>query len=106
MKNGLARVTRAVAPPMFILAGENVRTNLILSLALSALLFSATAFAQSSGVTGAIRGTVTIAPSGTMARNAVVTIAELKKSVLTDQKGAFEFRNIPTGKYQIFAHLD
>jgi iron complex outermembrane receptor protein len=30
----------------------------------------------------------------------------LKKSVLTDQNGVFEFRNIPAGKYQIFAHLD
>lgn len=83
-----------------------MRTNLVISLVLSVLVSSFTAFAQSSGVTGAIRGTVRIAPSGTAARNAVVTIAELKRSVLTDQNGVFEFRNIPNAKYQIFAHLD
>jgi iron complex outermembrane receptor protein len=40
------------------------------------------------------------------ARNAVVTIAELKKSVLTDENGAFELNDIPAGTYQIIAHLD
>ncbi len=53
-----------------------------------------------------IHGTVTINPSGTPARNAVVTIADMKRSVLTDENGAFEFKDIPEGKYQVFAHLD
>jgi len=39
-------------------------------------------------------------------RNAVVTIVELKRSVLTDESGAFEFKGVPAGKYQMFAHLD
>jgi iron complex outermembrane receptor protein len=35
-----------------------------------------------------------------------VTIAELKKSVLTDETGAFIFSGVPVGKCQIIAHLD
>jgi iron complex outermembrane receptor protein len=49
---------------------------------------------------------VKIEPSGTAAKNAVVTIAELKKSVLTHENGTYEFNDIPAGKYQIIAHLD
>ncbi len=64
------------------------------------------AYGQGSAVTGTIHGTVMIAPSGTAARNAVVTVAELRKSVFTDESGAFEFRDLPAGKYEIFAHLD
>src|SRR5216684_2159443 len=57
-------------------------------------------------ITGVIRGIVRLQPSGTTARNVVLTIAELKKSVLTDENGAYEFKDIPAGKYQIIAHLD
>ena len=62
--------------------------------------------AQSRTSTGSIRGTVRIEPSGAAARNAVVMLAELKRSVLTDENGAFEFTNVPAGKYEIIAHLD
>src|SRR6266545_8290971 len=55
---------------------------------------------------GTLRGAVSLEPSGTAVRNAVVTIAELQRSVLTDENGAFEFGNVPAGKYQIVAHLD
>ncbi len=55
---------------------------------------------------GTIRGTVRLEPSGTVARNAAVTIAELKRSVLTDENGRFEFNDMPYGKYQIIVHLD
>src|SRR5882762_5744784 len=57
-------------------------------------------------ITAVIRGIVRLQPSGTTARNVVLTIAELKKSVLTDENGAYEFKDIPAGKYQIIAHLD
>lgn len=61
---------------------------------------------QTNSRKGKIRGTVRLEPSGTAARNTIVTIAELRKSVLTDVDGAFEFNDIPAGKYQLFAHLD
>jgi iron complex outermembrane receptor protein len=83
-----------------------VRILTILSVTFSTLVLSVTAFSQNSAGTGTIRGTVTLQPSGIAARNAVVTISELKKSALTDENGTFEFSNTPPGKYQLIAHLD
>ncbi len=62
-------------------------------------------FAQTK-IAGALHGTVILDPSCVAARNAVVTIAQLKRSVLTDDNGAFRFDNVPPGKYQVIAHLD
>lgn len=83
-----------------------MRITNIFSLALFILLLSVTTFAQGSAVAGTVRGTIRVEPSGTAARNAVVTIAELKRSVLTDSKGLFEINDVPVGKYHIIAHLD
>lgn len=81
-----------------------MRSQTILWVSFSIVVLSVTAAAQSSS--GTIQGTVTLQPSGIGARNAVVTIAELKKAVLTDEKGAYEFSGVPPGKYQVIAHLD
>lgn len=70
------------------------------------VLISVTAIAQISAVGGSLAGTVLIGPSGTPVRNAVVTIAELNRSVLTDENGKYEVKDIPPGKYQVIAHLD
>ena len=83
-----------------------MRIRVVLSATVSALFLSLSAFAQTPNVIGTIHGAVRVEPSGNAARNAVVTIAELKRSVLTDENGAFEFKGVPTGKYQMFAHLD
>src|SRR5262249_12631917 len=77
---------------------------IILLATLIALPLSAAA--QSSAVIATVRGSVRIAPSGNAARNAVVTIAELKKAALTAENGAFEVPGIPVGKYLFIAHLD
>ena len=61
---------------------------------------------QSPAGTGTLRGTLALEPSGIPARNAVITIAELKKSALTDERGAFQFNEVPFGRYQLIAHLD
>ena len=63
-------------------------------------------FTQGPTRTGALHGTVALQPSGIPARNAVITIAELKKSVLTDEKGRFQFNDVPFGRYQLIGHLD
>jgi iron complex outermembrane receptor protein len=68
-------------------------------------LLAVTVSAQQ-GATGVLRGTVRILPSATVARNAIVTIAELKRSVMTNDDGTFEFDRIPAGKYQVIFHLD
>src|SRR5438132_2561667 len=62
--------------------------------------------ARRSVSSGTIHGVVRLEPSGTPVRNAVVTIAELQRSVLTDENGAFQFTDVPAGRYQIIAHLD
>ena len=85
------------------LLARQIRCCLIILLVVSG---AQAAFSQIQVATGTIRGTVRLQPSGMKARNAVVTIAELKTSVLTDENGAFEFPDIPAGKYQIIAHLD
>ena len=53
-----------------------------------------------------IHGTVTLQPAGIKVRNAVVTVVELKRSVLTNQDGAFEFKDVSHGHYQNIVHLD
>src|SRR5207253_235709 len=81
-----------------------MRVQAVVLVILSILFLSITAIAETPA--GTIHGHVRINPSDMAARNAVVTIVELKKSVLTDENGAFEFKAIPAGKYQMFAHLD
>lgn len=83
-----------------------MRITTVLSSALLTLLFSVTTCAQGSALAGTVRGTVRVEPSGTAARNAVVTFVELRRSALTDEDGAFEFSSVPAGRYQIIAHLD
>src|SRR3989442_8876074 len=61
---------------------------------------------RSAATIGTIHGVVSLEPSGTPARNAVVTIVELQRSVLTDENGAFHFTDVPAGRYQVVAHLD
>lgn len=83
-----------------------MRSRSTLSLIFSVLLLSTTAFTQSTAGTGRIQGTVTLQPSGIAVRNAVVTIPALRKSVLTDFRGAYEINDVPAGKYQVITHLD
>jgi len=61
---------------------------------------------QNSEPSGTVRGVIRLAQSKRAVQNAVVTVAELKKSVLTDEHGVFEIRDLPFGKYRIIAHLD
>ena len=83
-----------------------MRIRTLLPSVLLALIFSGPAFPQGIASTNSISGTVRIEPSGVLVRNAIVTIADLRKSVLTDDNGRFEFHDIPAGRYQIIAHLD
>jgi iron complex outermembrane receptor protein len=55
---------------------------------------------------GTLRGTVTLETSGTPIHNVIVTISQLKRSAETDEKGGYEFQNVPPGRYDLIAHLD
>lgn len=65
--------------------------------------FSAPSFAQANGTLG---GTVTLETSGQPLHNVSVTILQLKRSVETDDNGAYQFKDVPPGSYDIVAHLD
>ncbi|MGI9069701.1 MAG: TonB-dependent receptor [Pyrinomonadaceae bacterium] len=68
-----------------------------------ALLFSSAAMGQA-GTT--LRGTVTLGESGKPIHNVLVTVLQLKRTVGTDEKGNYEFQNLPPGRYDVVAHLD
>ncbi len=77
-------------------------TNLLF---LSLVLISGT-YAQTDQTKNILHGTVMLESSTTPARNAVITIAQLKRTAQTDEKGAYEFTGIPFGRYDVIAHLD
>jgi iron complex outermembrane receptor protein len=81
-----------------------MRNKIIAALILGVAAISAVA--QKTAGSGSIHGSIVLEPSGTAARGAVITIAELKRSAFTDDKGTFHFDDVPLGKYQIIAHLD
>ena len=78
----------------------------ILSVVVMLFLMAAVGVGQQSSNMGAISGSVTVLPARTAARNAVVTIAELKRSALTDDSGRYQIDNLPAGRYQVVVHLD
>ncbi|HEX7175860.1 MAG TPA: TonB-dependent receptor [Pyrinomonadaceae bacterium] len=55
---------------------------------------------------GAIKGTVTLAEGGTALHNAIVTVVQLRRSVQTDENGAYEFTPVPPGAYTVLAHME
>src|SRR5262245_700669 len=55
---------------------------------------------------GSLRGSVTLGDAGKPVHNVRVTIIQLKRSVETDERGAYEFHNILPGTYDVAAHLD
>ena len=74
-----------------------------LSFALLLAAFPALGFGQSNAT---LRGTITLESSGTPAHGVIVTILKLKRSAETDDRGAYEFQNVPPGTYDVVAHLD
>jgi iron complex outermembrane recepter protein len=64
--------------------------------------FAFVAFAQ----TGKISGKVTYGNDNTQVHGASVQIVQLKKTVITDDNGNYEFTNVPVGRYTILAHQE
>jgi iron complex outermembrane receptor protein len=75
--------------------------------ALSTLILVSLAAARAQTPDSArLRGVVMVLPAGTAARNAIITVGELKRSALTNEAGQYELDNVPPGRYQLIAHLD
>lgn len=56
--------------------------------------------------TANLSGKVTLGDTGTPVHGATVTILQLRRSVVTDDDGKYEFQNLPPGNYDVTAHLD
>ncbi len=56
--------------------------------------------------TGQLTGLVRVQPSAALARNVLVTVRELKRSVLTSDDGQYQITDIPPGRNQVIDHLD
>ncbi len=78
----------------------------ITGLFLLILLSVGVTFAQAGKDSNIISGTVTFKDSGSAVRNASVTVAELKRTVLTDENGKYEIYHVPAGKYDLIVHLE
>jgi iron complex outermembrane receptor protein len=75
----------------------------ILILFLSLTGTSAIAQAQREGT---LRGSISFEGQGTPLHNVIVTIVQLKRSVETDDSGAYVFQQVPPGSYTVLAHLE
>src|SRR5438093_597979 len=63
-------------------------------------------WAQGSPAPIVLRGRVTLKESGEAIKDAVVTVAQLRRSTSTDLGGNYEFAGVPAGKYDVIAHID
>lgn len=68
------------------------------------VIFAFAAFGQQTG--GSITGTVSFGGDKSVLHNASVQIVELRKTVVTDDSGNYQFTNIPPGKYTLRTHLE
>jgi len=80
-----------------------MKVRYISSLLASLLLLAGVCFGQS---TGTLRGVVTLENSGSSLHDVSIQIVQLKRTVETDDNGAYEFKNVPQGTYTVLAHMD
>src|ERR1051325_5511302 len=82
------------------------RSKLISGFLLFALVLSGVplAFAGQGGAT--LQGKVVFEDKGTPIHGVTVTILQLRRSVETDDNGAYEFRDVPPGTYDVVTHMD
>ncbi|MBS1796061.1 MAG: TonB-dependent receptor [Acidobacteria bacterium] len=65
-------------------------------------IFAVAALAQNAKVSGK----VTYGSDNNSVHGAAVQIVQLKQTVITDENGAYEFSNVPPGRYTILAHQE
>ncbi|MDX2152474.1 MAG: TonB-dependent receptor [Bryobacteraceae bacterium] len=77
-------------------------TRFRLHLLLLGTLAAAAASAQNSGT---LKGTVVLDGKGSPIHHASVLIVQLGRTAETADDGSFEFRNVPSGRYDVLAHM-
>ena len=56
--------------------------------------------------TGTLRGVVTLEDTGKPVHGVTVTLLQLRRSIITGDDGAYEFKDVPAGTYDVDAHLE
>ncbi len=74
-------------------------------LAFLCLVSTEASFARQDRTDARLSGTVTLSNSGRPIHSASVTILQLDRSVMTDENGKYEFRNVPPGTFDIVSHM-
>ena len=67
------------------------------------ILFSAAALAQTNGK---ISGKISYGDNNIVLQGATVQIVQLKRTTATDERGNYEFTNVPAGRYTLLAHQE
>jgi iron complex outermembrane receptor protein len=68
--------------------------------------FAGGLFGQAQASGGSIHGRIILSDGGTPLHNVIVNLVQLKRSVETDDDGAYEFQNVPPGAYTVLAHME
>lgn len=64
-------------------------------------------FAQATSQTsGGLKGKVTLEDQPVPVHNVIIILTQLKLTTLTDEQGAYEFKDVPPGTYNLVARLD
>lgn len=82
------------------------RNFIIRSILLTLAFLSVSISAQTQTSSGTIRGTVKSEVNDELIANVTITVTQLKRSVQTDENGAYQFTDIPAGRYTIVTHTD
>jgi iron complex outermembrane receptor protein len=80
-----------------------MKMKYIVSVISVSLFLSIYSFSQSNG---SISGTVYFAGDNSVMHNVTVQIRELKLTVVTDDLGKYQFKNVPPGKYTLVTHQE
>ncbi|MCA1626440.1 MAG: TonB-dependent receptor plug domain-containing protein, partial [Acidobacteria bacterium] len=67
------------------------------------LCCAASAAAQNAG---SIQGKVSLAENDALLHNVIITVIGLKRSVSTDESGAYQIGQVPPGTYTVLAHME
>jgi len=75
-----------------------------LPFAIFALFYLCAAGPAAAQTTGTVRGTVAVGDAAHTLHNATVLLVPGNRSAVTDDHGAYEFRNVPPGNYSLIIH--
>jgi len=73
---------------------------------IASLLLCCAASSAAAQNAGSIQGKVSLAENDALLHNVIITVIQLKRSVSTDESGAYQINQVPTGAYTVLAHME